>query len=126
MSSKRKPQNKIKLTEDERLQPIDVEIFGSPNDPCFGKLFDLSTPECKRCGDSDICAIVSSQKLKVKREVIESNNRFKDLEDAMTKEELVKSLSKKYTKVKLKKVIADRLNIDLKEARNLINKVNGK
>ena len=80
MSKKRKTRNKVKLTDKEMLKPIDIELFGSDDDPCFGKLYKLSTPECKRCGDSEICATVMAQRLNVKRKGIESKNRFKDIE----------------------------------------------
>ena len=39
------------------LVPTNVsEIIGTRDD-CFGKEYDLSTSECKRCGDSELCAV---------------------------------------------------------------------
>lgn len=78
--AKRKAKEKSSLKPDDFLEPIDITQFGTDNDPCFGKLYNLAEPECKRCGDSALCVIVFGQNLNVKRAEIESNNRFKDLE----------------------------------------------
>ena len=78
--AKRKAKEKSSLKPDDFLEPIDITQFGTDNDPCFGKLYNLAEPECKRCGDSALCGIVFGQNLNVKRAEIESNNRFKDLE----------------------------------------------
>lgn len=69
-------------TEDvDFLKPIDITKIGSDDDPCFGKEYDLSSDECKRCGDSELCAVVFSQtKAKELRGSEESKNRFKDME----------------------------------------------
>ena len=79
-----KPTRKSRKTsikkEDEFLKPIDITKFGTSDDPCFGKLYELSAEECKRCGDSPLCAVVFSQNLTVERKSIESKSRFKDLE----------------------------------------------
>lgn len=76
----RVPRNK---TEDiDLMEPIDITQFGTDQDPCFGKEYNLSTPECKRCGDSELCAIVMGQNNHIKREKIEAEGRFKDLEIA--------------------------------------------
>lgn len=77
---KREQRNKIKISPEEMLKPLDIEKFGSDTDPCFGKLYNLNTPECKRCGDSEICGAVFAQGLHKIRGKIEKNNRFKDLE----------------------------------------------
>lgn len=78
MSRKRKPREE---TERDFSAPIDITQFGTEGDPCFGKLYDLSTDECRRCGDSELCGLIFSQTvLKKRREEIEKKNRFKDLE----------------------------------------------
>jgi len=65
------------------LKPIiDVLKLGSDDDPCFGKLWDPKEKECRNCGESEICAIVKSQGLKIIREEIERDTRFLDLEEA--------------------------------------------
>lgn len=66
-------------------KPIDISKFGTEKDPCFGKLYNLSTDECKRCGDSELCGVIFSQKAHDKRKKIEKKKRFKDIE--LTEEE---------------------------------------
>lgn len=80
MRNKGKTREPRKKTEVDLMEPIDVTIFGTDDDPCFGKEYNLSTPECKRCGDSELCAIVMGQNNHLKRAQIEKDNRFKDLE----------------------------------------------
>ena len=74
----REPREKTKGID--LMEPINITQFGTDDDPCFGKEYNLSTPECKRCGDSELCAIVMGQNNHIKRKTIEDNNRFKDLE----------------------------------------------
>jgi hypothetical protein len=90
MAKGKKPKDKREareqsLKDDEFLKPIDVTQFGTDNDPCFGKLYNLAEDECRRCGDQALCGLVFGQNLHVKRKGIEDKNRFKDLE--MSKEE---------------------------------------
>lgn len=59
-------------------KPIDITKFGTSEDPCFGKLYNLSTHECKRCGDSELCSIIFGQSLNKERKKIEKTNAFKD------------------------------------------------
>ena len=44
------------LSKQDILTPIDVSTLGTNGDPCFGIGYDLSTKECKLCGDSELCA----------------------------------------------------------------------
>ena len=74
----REPREKTK--EVDFMEPINITQFGTDDDPCFGKEYNLSTPECKRCGDSELCGIVMGQNNHIDRKKIEKNNRFKDLE----------------------------------------------
>lgn len=74
----RTPRDKTKGVD--LMEPVDITQFGTKDDPCFGKEYNLSAPECKRCGDSELCAIVMGQNNNLKRKEIESENRFKDLE----------------------------------------------
>ena len=68
------------LAKQNPLVPVDVTQLGSSQDPCFGKGYDLSTKECKLCGDSELCCIKMSQTLKVTRKELEEKNHYKDLE----------------------------------------------
>ena len=45
------------MKEEDILKPIDINSIGSNGDPCFGKGYDLSTEECKQCGDSELCCL---------------------------------------------------------------------
>lgn len=68
------------LTQHDPLMPFDLKKIGSTDDICFGKAYDLSTPECKQCGDSELCAIKMSQMLKVTRKELDEKNQYKDLD----------------------------------------------
>jgi len=103
--SKRVKRDNIKLSEDEIMKPLDIEKFGSDDDPCFGKLYNLGTDECKRCGDSEICGIVFAQKMNKDRTAIEKKTRFKDMELTKDRDDI-----KVYVK-KLKKEGYNRLKI---------------
>lgn len=63
------------------MKPIDITVFGSQDDPCFGKLYSPMAKECSQCGDCEICAIVTSQKSQVLRGKQEAKHAFKDLEE---------------------------------------------
>ena len=69
------------LVKEDIFVPYKMSDLGSDNDPCFGKLYDLSTPECRRCGDSEFCVMKMAQNLNVKRSEIEAKKGFKDIED---------------------------------------------
>lgn len=91
---KRKPRKEVNV---DMFTPIDITMIGSEKDPCFGKLYDLSTNECRMCGDNARCAIVTGQNQLLHRRDIESKNRFKDIEIAN------KESVKKYIIAKKKK-----------------------
>lgn len=80
MKIKRKPRTKLSKTMDT-LKPITLEMLGTADDPCFGKHQDPRTPECLRCGDSELCAIMMAQNNHIKRAKIEAEGKFKDLEE---------------------------------------------
>lgn len=68
------------LSKHDPLRPIDLSSIGSNGDPCFGKGYDLSTKECKLCGDSELCAYRMSQLLNKTRKELEEENKYKDLD----------------------------------------------
>lgn len=76
--SKRKARKETK--EVNFLKPIDITAFGTDSDPCFGKLYNPSTEECRRCGDSELCAVIFAQKMKKERTKEKATTRFKDEE----------------------------------------------
>lgn len=64
------------------LHPFDASKFGSEDDPCFAKLYDLSAMECQECGDIEVCAIAFANNQHIRRELIEKDTKFKDLEES--------------------------------------------
>lgn len=79
MRSKRK-KGLPDISQQDPLSPIDLTSLGDSSDPCFGKSYDLSTKECKLCGDSELCALKMSQNLKITRKELEDKNHYKDLD----------------------------------------------
>ena len=78
---KRKPRHKVKMADSEFLKPLDITMFGSADDPCFGKSHSPKAKECGRCGDSEVCAIVMAQRASKERKKQEKTHIFKDLEE---------------------------------------------
>jgi hypothetical protein len=78
--AKRKKRNKIPEESYDVLQPIDISIFGTDEDPCFGKHYSLEAKECKRCGDAQVCSIICAQVRNVTRAEIESKDNYKDIQ----------------------------------------------
>ena len=78
--SKREPR-KRKSKKIDLLIPVDLSDIGTDQDPCFGKLYDLLAPECKVCGDSELCQLHHQQHLSIKRLSMEKSHTFKDVED---------------------------------------------
>jgi hypothetical protein len=70
-----------KVPDKVLLKPFDVTKFGSEDDPCFGKEYDLNADECQICGDIEICSIAFAQKQLRVRAQLEAENKFKDLEE---------------------------------------------
>lgn len=82
---KRQKRDKISKKELDMTKPLDISKIGTKEDPCFGKHHDPSVSECQRCGDIEICSILSSQRLHIVREIQEKEKRFKDIEKLETK-----------------------------------------
>ena len=77
--AKNKKNNLPDIRKQDPLVPIDVTNLGNGND-CFGQAYDLSTKECKLCGDSELCALKMSQNLNITRQELNDKNHYKDLE----------------------------------------------
>ena len=73
-------QGLISLEKQDIFTPVDINKMGTSEDVCFGKGYDLSTKECKICGDSELCCIKFSESLGKTRKELENKNNFKDLE----------------------------------------------
>ena len=77
--AKKNKNNLPDIRKQDPLVPIDVTNLGNGND-CFGQAYDLSTKECKLCGDSELCALKMSQNLNITRQELNDKNHYKDLE----------------------------------------------
>lgn len=81
-------------------KPLDINIIGSEDDPCFGKLHSLTAEECRRCGDSEVCSIITAQNVNAKkRSKAHKEHKFKDLEEAELIEQQNKIIKKALTKL---------------------------
>ena len=78
--AKKKKNNIPDLSKHNPLEPLDLASIGSTGDPCFGKQYDLSTSECRSCGDSEACAFKMSQLMNKTRKQLEEENHYKDLD----------------------------------------------
>lgn len=85
----RKKKKRVNL---DPLVPVSLDMIGSDNDPCFGKGYDLSTDECKQCGDSELCAIKFAAELGKTRKQLEQENNYKDLESLIDTAAVFKSI----------------------------------
>lgn len=94
-----KPKNLLPdISEQDILKPISLSDIGSNGDPCFGKHYDLSTKECKMCGDSELCAIVLAQGLNTTRDKLQEEKHFKDMDiliDIPAVKKFIRSLKRK-------------------------------
>jgi len=111
------------------LNPLDITKFGTEDDPCFGKQYDLISSECKVCGDSAICQVVMSQnKLLVQGQhnVDEgsSSNLSKD-KKATIKKFIKRRLSKNISTIKVISAVMANYSddIDRKEAKQLVKEL---
>lgn len=93
--------------ESDPLEPINFKSIGSKNDPCFGKLYDLTTQECKICGDSELCCSVFARNQGKTRKELEKENSFKDIETLIDKTAVRKTIRYMVRKGKAKKEILE-------------------
>lgn len=76
----KKKQTLPDIKNQDPLEPINIAELGSNGDPCFGIGYNLSTKECKLCGDSELCAFKMSQNMNITRKELEQKNQYKDLD----------------------------------------------
>lgn len=98
---------KQKLESVQPLEVIDLKSLGTSQDPCFGKNYDLSTKECKLCGDSELCAFATSQSLNITRKELEKKNSYKDLDVLEDTEGIKKYIRSLKRRGKTRKEIID-------------------
>lgn len=112
---------------EEILKPVNMNSIGGNDDPCFGKGYDLSTTECKQCGDSELCCLKFSQLVGKTRKQLEKDNQFKDLEILVDEKAVKKTIRALKRKGEDKKAILDKLQakyeISHKIARMLYRKL---
>lgn len=75
----KKQKNLPDIKHHDPLLPIDITNLGNGSD-CFGQAYDLSTKECKLCGDSELCALKMSQNLNITRKELNEQSHYKDLD----------------------------------------------
>lgn len=92
--------SKKKATKVNLKKPVNVEIFGTEDDPCFGKHYSDKAEECGMCGDSELCIIIMSQKQHGKRAEIEAKASYKDLEENFINNVYLEKYLIKYLKKK--------------------------
>lgn len=113
----------IKLEYTPILKPVDIDSIGSSDDPCFGKAYDLSTQECRSCGDSELCCIKFAEMMGKTRKELEEENQYKDMELLVDKVAAKKTFRALRRKGEDKKTIIQKLqakySITIKEARTL-------
>ena len=77
---KKKKKSLPDISKGDILKPIDIDSIGTNGDPCFGTKYDLTTNECKMCGDSELCCIKFAAAMGKTRKELEKENDYKDLE----------------------------------------------
>lgn len=93
------PRKKNPETADiDMTKPFLYEHLGTADDPCFGH-YNLKDKVCNKCGDSENCAIMTSQKMMTSALKQESKGAFKDLEEA----ELIKEQNLRIAQMMLKR-----------------------
>lgn len=83
---------------------LDIALYGSDQDPCFGILYDPRTSECQRCGDSELCAIMLGQNNHLKRDKLETTQKFKDIEEKDIKDSTDPMVIKKSIKNRIREM----------------------
>lgn len=108
------------------LQPISIDLIGSNGDPCFGKMYDLTTDECKMCGDSELCCIKFAAEMGKTRKELEQENEYKDLEilvDIPAVKKTIRALKRKGEDGKtIRAKLQAKYGVSLDEAKQLYKK----
>lgn len=131
--AKRKSRKKVvkKVDTTKPLEPFDITQFGTDDDPCFGKHYDLTADECKICGDCTVCAIVYNQQTEKLRTKEEKNHRFKDLEldkpkkgkPDKKKSYIVNLREKNIPTLKIIKKVMEKFDMEKDKAKKLVKSI---
>ena len=95
---KKKKRDLPDISKVDPIVPLDIDSIGSNGDPCFGKGYDLTTNECKMCGDSELCCIKFAAALGKTRKELEKETDYKDLEtlvDILAVKKNIRALNRK-------------------------------
>lgn len=131
----KKKKDKLKDAREELetgdiLETMDISKLGTNGDPCFGKHYDLSTKECKMCGDSELCCIKFTALMGKTRKELEADTQFKDLEPlidmAGCKKYYRKLVRDKLSKREILDKLQNKFELSRKEVRDLYRKFNSK
>lgn len=82
---KRKAKKKPSKKKLDLSKPI-INIVGSKEDPCFGNHL-VTDDACKMCGDAELCAILTAQRLNTERRKLSKKNTYRDEEDEVLMKE---------------------------------------
>lgn len=130
MKTKGKKKDLPDITKQDPLVPINLDSIGTNNDPCFGQSYDLSTKECKLCGDSELCALKMSQNLKITRKELEDKNHYKDLDtllDIPAIKKHIRSLKRKgLTRREIVNKCSEKYEAPTKDIRKIYKEIYGK
>lgn len=125
---KRKPKKKPskEFKDMDVLKPIDLNVIGGKDDPCFGKAYDLKAPECRvQCGDAEFCQMAFNARMKVMRIEAEKKTDFKDLN--LNKEEILAYYKKRKkitgSPIKAKQQTTTKYNIGIKTLKKWISEI---
>lgn len=126
----KKKQTLPDIKNQDPLESINIAELGSNGDPCFGIGYDLSTKECKLCGDSELCAFKMSQNMNITRKELEQKNQYKDLdvlEDTVGIKKYIRGLIRKGKERKevITKTV-EKFEVPRKRIRELYRECNGK
>jgi TPP-dependent pyruvate/acetoin dehydrogenase alpha subunit len=124
----RKPKEKTDLKKYDLSKPL-IEIIGSDEDPCFGDHLPTDSA-CKRCGDVELCSIVTAQKLRAERTKLSKTNTYRDEEDEdlmVKRDRRIKKLleiwqDKGRTKAKMRELLMEKFTIREEEAKKYLKK----
>lgn len=123
--AKRKSRDSELMEEVDFSKPLlDIYKLGGDEDPCFGKLHDLTASECIRCGDSELCQVATQQRQVIDRE--EDKTPYMDqVHDNQDK--VIKSIKRLQNLGKRDKIIiakvTKRFNLTAKEVKQIIKNI---
>lgn len=115
------------LSKQDILTPIELDSIGTNGDPCFGKSYNLSSKECKICGDSELCCIKFAAAMGKTRKQLELENDYKDLEtlvDVQAVKKTIRNLKRNGAKKKeILEKVKRKYEISLDQARAIYKEI---